>query len=71
VKLNSDALLRMDPETRAKMLGQEIKDRMLAPSEARALQNRQPYTDEQLAEFDRLFGAPKTTPTIAVTGATS
>ncbi|MCE7008737.1 phage portal protein [Kibdelosporangium philippinense] len=71
VKLNSDAIMRMDPETRAKMLGQQIRDRMLAPSEARALQNRQPFTDEQLSEFDRLFGAPKTTPTIAATGATS
>lgn len=57
VKLNSDALLRMDPETVARMLGQEIEDRLLAPSEARALLNRAPFTDEQLAEFKELFPA--------------
>jgi len=59
IKLNSDALLRMDPETRAKVLGQQVKDRLVAPSEARELDNRQPYTEDQYAEFDRLFGAPK------------
>lgn len=57
VKLNSDALLRMDPETVAKMLGQEIRDRMIAPSEARELQNRAPFTDEQIEEFKTLFPA--------------
>lgn len=71
VKLNSDAILRMDPETRAKMFGQQVRDRLLAPSEARALENRQPFSDEQLEEFDRLFGRPNQTPTTAATGATS
>lgn len=70
VKLNSDAVLRMDPETRSRVLGQQVKDRTLAPSEARALENRQPFTEDQLAEFDRLYGAPKTTPTAAIAGAT-
>ncbi|MHC9046803.1 phage portal protein [Microbacterium saperdae] len=55
VKLNSDALLRMDPETVAKMLGQQVRDRIAAPSEARTLLNRHPYTDEQIAEFAQLF----------------
>lgn len=55
VKLNSDALLRMDPETASKVLGQKIRDRMLAPSEARELDDRPPFTDEQLAEFQQLF----------------
>lgn len=55
VKLNSDALLRMDPETASKVLGQKIRDRMLAPSEARELDDRPPFTDEQLAEFQTLF----------------
>jgi HK97 family phage portal protein len=59
VKLNSDAILRMDPETRAKVLGQKVRDRLMAPSEARALDNLQPYTEDQYAEFDRLFGSPK------------
>lgn len=62
VKLNSDALLRMDPETVAKMLGQQVRDRIAAPSEARGLLNRHPFTDEQIAEFAQLFPVqyPKT-----------
>ncbi len=63
VKLNTDALLRMDPETRAKTFRTQVEARILAPSEARALDNRPPFTESQLAEFDRLFpqraaGAP-------------
>jgi HK97 family phage portal protein len=54
VKLNSDALLRMDPESRAKVLNEAIKGFRMAPSEVRALDNRQPYTEEQYAEFERL-----------------
>lgn len=55
VKLNTGALLRMDPETAARMLGQKVSDRILAPSEARALDNREPFTADQLAEFHELF----------------
>ncbi len=55
VKLNSGALLRMDPETVAKMLGQRVRDRILAPSEARALENLPPFTPEQLEEFQQLW----------------
>lgn len=54
VKLNSDAFLRMDPESRAKVLNEAIKGFRMAPSEVRALDNRQPYTEEQYAEFERL-----------------
>jgi HK97 family phage portal protein len=74
VKLNSDALLRMDPQARALTLKTQIDARTLAPSEARELEDRPPFTDAQLAEFDRLFGQPKaTTPTggSAPTGATT
>jgi HK97 family phage portal protein len=73
VKLNTDALLRMDPEARARTIGMRITNRTLAPSEARALDNLPPYTDDQLAEFDRLFGsrAVPTQPTTAATGASS
>ncbi|MFJ5888089.1 phage portal protein [Streptomyces californicus] len=56
VKLNSDALLRMDPLARAQMLAGQITSRQLAPSEARELEDRMPFTESQLAEFDRLFG---------------
>lgn len=57
VKLNSDALLRMDPETVSKMLGQQVKDRLRAPSEAREKLNLSPFTADQLAEFKELFPA--------------
>lgn len=64
VKLNTDALLRMDPQTRAEVEAKKIASRTLAPSEAREKDNRPPFTDEQIAEFDRLFGVPRApTPT--------
>lgn len=59
VKLNTSALLRMDPKARAEMWAKQIEWRQLAPSEARALEERPPFTEAQLAEFDRLFGAPR------------
>lgn len=62
VKLNTDALLRMDPLAAIESLKTEIDARMLAPSEARAYRNRQPFTDEQLAEFDRFWPAKAPTP---------
>jgi len=73
VKLNTNALLRMDPQTRAQTFKTQIESRTLAPSEARALEDRPPFTDDQLAEFDRLFGPPKSpAPTgSAPTGATT
>jgi HK97 family phage portal protein len=73
VKLNTDALLRMDPEARARTFGAQINSRTLAPSEARALENRPPFTDDQLAEFDRLFGSRSVPaqPTTVVPGAPS
>jgi HK97 family phage portal protein len=69
VKLNTDALLRMDPATRAATMQTQILSRTLAPSEARELDNRPPFTESQLAEFDRLFGA-RAVPATATTGAT-
>lgn len=66
VKFNTDALLRMDAAGRIATLGQAVTNRLLAPSEARELEDRPPFTEEQLAEFDRLFGsrnpAPGATP---------
>ncbi|MGN7703509.1 phage portal protein [Cellulosimicrobium sp. 22601] len=67
-KLNRNAVLAMDAKTRAELLKLQIDSRQLAPSEARELEDREPFTEEQLAEFDRLFGArsqgqPQTTPT--------
>ncbi|MBL7494464.1 phage portal protein [Frankia sp. AgB1.9] len=69
VKLKTDALLRMDPATRATMIKAQIDARVLAPSEARELDDRQPFTDAQLAEFDRLFGkGASPAPTAAIPG---
>lgn len=62
VKLNTDSLLRMDPMQRSAMLAAEVAGRLRAPSEARALHNLPPYTESQLAEFDRLWGRPNTAP---------
>ncbi len=68
VKLNRSALLAMDPEARARTIATRVASRTLAPSEARALDDLAPFTDDQMAEFDRLFGAPRTQP-IAAPGA--
>lgn len=59
IKFNSDALLRMDPQTRALMIKSQIESRVLCPSEARAMDNRKPYTDDQIKEFE-LLGLNKT-----------
>lgn len=60
VKLNTDALLRMDPETRAKVLQRNINARLVTNSEARALDDRQPLTAADKAEFVEIYGPPKT-----------
>ena len=66
VKLNANALLRMDPEMQARVIKTRIDSRTLAPSEARALYDQPPFTDQQMAEFDRLFGkGTSQTPTTA------
>jgi hypothetical protein len=54
-KFATDALMRMDPTGRYEMHGVGIDKRFLAPSEVRELENRPPFTPEQLAEIDRLF----------------
>ncbi|WP_309129472.1 phage portal protein [Microbacterium sp.] len=55
-KLNRSAVLAMDAKTRADLFKSQIDSRQLTPTEARALEDREPFTDEQYAEFDRLFG---------------
>ncbi|MBM7083610.1 phage portal protein [Micromonospora humidisoli] len=65
VKLNRNALLAMDPEARARTIKTELDSRQLTPDEARALNDRPPLTDADLAQFDRVFGAPRTQPTEA------
>lgn len=61
IRFNTDAILQMDPESKAKVQGQQVRDRLRAPSEARGNDNLEPFTPEQIAEFELLF--PKgTTP---------
>ena len=66
VKLNTDALLRMDPKSRVDMFKVGIDARTIAPSEVREIEDRLPFTDDQLAEFDRFWPA-KSAPTPAST----
>lgn len=59
MKFNTDALLRMDPETRARVIASRIASRTLTPDEGRELENMAPLTEDQYAQFDRLFGSAK------------
>lgn len=63
VKLNTDSLLRMDPLTRVESEARQVEARLLAPSEVRAIEDRPPFTDDQLAEFDRLWPKKAAAPT--------
>jgi hypothetical protein len=66
VKFNTDAFLRMDPAARAQMMDAAITNRRLTVSEARALDNRPPLTNDQEAEFARLFPTRSATTTQGV-----
>lgn len=65
VKLNTNALLRMDPQSASAMLAAMVAARLITPSEAREIDERAPFTDAQYAEFDRLFGKPNVAPVTA------
>lgn len=54
IRLDEKALLRMDPVTQAQVIETMINSRVLAPSEARLMDNRPMFTEEQITEFDRL-----------------
>ena len=70
VKLNTSALLRMDDETRAKVIATRLESRTLTPSEARALDNLPPLTDADLAEITAVYGPPKTAAVPVASGRT-
>jgi HK97 family phage portal protein len=70
VKLNATALLRMDPQARAATNAALIASRQRTPSEVREKDDLPPLTEAQLAEFDRLFGPPKTSLAPAGAGTT-
>jgi HK97 family phage portal protein len=62
VKLNTDALLRMDPETREKTIRSQLESKQITVTEARALNNRKPYTPAEEAEVEKFFPAKKAAP---------
>jgi HK97 family phage portal protein len=58
VKLNTDALLRLDPLARAQAIWTSIQSRTMTITEARALENRPPLTQADIDEF-LTFWPPK------------
>lgn len=62
VKLNTDAILRMDPASVTANLVAQVDARLRTVTEAREVLNLAPYTPEQEAEFTRLFTAKAATP---------
>lgn len=59
VKLNTDALLRMDPASREETIRSQLESKQITVTEARALNNRAPYTKAQEAEVEKFFPAKK------------
>jgi len=57
VKLNTKAFLRLDPVQQAALIQTQIESRVLAPSEARELEDRPPFTQAQLDEFEQFWPA--------------
>ena len=56
VKFNTDALLRMDARQKTELLAAGIDARIRTPDESRAILDLPPLTDDDYAQFDRLFG---------------
>lgn len=57
VKLNRDAILAMDPSSRAALFKAQIDARTRTPDQVRALEDQLPLDEADYAQFDRLFGA--------------
>lgn len=62
VKMNVNGLLRMDPETQAKVVDMKLKNKTLTNDEARSLDERKPLTAAEIAQFEKLYGVPRTPP---------
>lgn len=61
VKLNADALLRLDPKTRGELLRTRLESHQICVTEARAIENLPPFTAEQEAESLKFFPAKAST----------
>lgn len=62
-RLTREAFLAMDPVQRAELMKLQIESRQRTVSEVRSIDDHQPYTEADYAEFDRLFGSKNQTPT--------
>lgn len=62
LKLNTSALLRMDPKSRYESHKVAIDSRIYPPSRALDMENMPPLTPEEEAEFARLFPSKSPTP---------
>lgn len=62
LKLNTSALLRMDPKSRLESHKVAIDSRIYPPSRALDLENMPPLTPDEEAEFARLFPTKASTP---------
>jgi HK97 family phage portal protein len=71
VRLDTASLLRMDPTARATMVKTQIDSRVLAPSEARAIDGRPPFTQAQIDELDHFWPPKSTAPAAGDTGPAS
>lgn len=70
VKLNTDALLRMDPQARQKVIRDRLETWQITNTEARELDNLPPLNAADLAEMQTIYGRPKAagTGTVAPAG---
>lgn len=57
VKLNTDALLRMDPQNREQTIRSQLESRQITVTEARAMNERPKYTPAQEIEVEKFFPA--------------
>lgn len=62
VRLRRRALLEMDPLSMAQLIASEINSRYTTPDEARQAADKPPLTEDQMAQFDRLFGSKNLAP---------
>lgn len=60
VKFNTNALLRMDAQTRAATNKIQIDSRTMTPTEVRELDDRKPLTPDESSEFDRYWPVKQT-----------
>jgi HK97 family phage portal protein len=61
VKLNRNAILAMDPKTRAEVFKLRIDSRSITPDQIRALEDEQPFNEADYAQLERLV-IPARTP---------